>query len=116
MNIGEKTKKVESVVLNEEVVKQKIQQHAKQLQENGQNIQKVQANLNALVDQNKVLQGAIRGLQDLLPKENDATFKPNSTGPDGKDVPQTDDAQPSGDAEPEAGPEEVAGPPEQSEA
>jgi len=116
MKIGQEQEKPKPAELNESVVQEKIRQHGAKLQDTNQQIEAIQKQmqagqqkLNLLVDQNKLLIGAIKGLQELLPKGPDEAHKANDQGKDGKDVPSTDDPKPSGDEEPGKGSGEDSG-------
>jgi len=92
--------------LSVQAIQAKIQQHGAKFQETQKAIQTIQVQLGQAVDQAKFLQGAIKGLQDLLPKGEDIV-KTNGPETDAVDVPQNDSAEPCDDTESSDGPEET---------
>jgi len=98
MRIGQQTetKKVESVELTSDIVKQRVEGHGKALAESNGKINELRNALALEVDRNKQLIGAIKGLQGLLP-QGEQIVDPNSEQSE-KGVPSDDGKEPCDDS------------------
>ena len=87
MRVGQpaQTKKVESTVLTEDLIKARIQAHGVALQESNNKVNELRNTLATELDRNKQIIGAIKGIQGLLPR-GEQVVDPNS-GPSETGIP-----------------------------
>jgi hypothetical protein len=104
MKIGQEKNKAKKPELTEDSIKAKLTAYGRTLNASNEKIQGLRNQLAGELDRNKLLVGAIRGLQDLLPKGEEVVDPSEKDVP--VDVPQTDSA------EPRPLPESVEGPKE----